>query len=221
MGAMMALYHRDVIGGLAQEVDVALYEGIFRMLEIPVAHLHKNNELCERTPGLSGTSSPGGTYETKDGKWLVLVCTTQKTWEYCAKAMGRTDLITNPDYATMYDRLRNNDDLDQIIRDWIKGLNWMELKETADREGVPVNAIYSMHDIFNDPHYAARENIVEMPDEILGTIKMPGIVPRFSKTPGKVHWTGPTLGKHNDEIFRGLLGMSDENIEHLKNEGII
>ena len=221
MGTMMALYNRDVIGGPPQEVDVSLYESIFRMLEIPVADFHKNNLIRERTPGLSGTSSPGGTYETKDGKWVVLVCSTDRTWEYCAKAMEREDLLTAPEYATMRDRVANNDSLDVIVKDWIKGLDWVELKEKTDREGVPVNLIYSIEDIFNDPHYAARENIVEMPDEALGSIKMPGIVPRFSKTPGKINWTGPALGKHNDEIYGQLLGMSDEAMADLKTQGVI
>lgn len=221
MGTMMSLYNRDVIGGPPQEVDVSLYESIFRMLEIPVADYHKNNVIRERTPGLSGTSSPGGTYETKDGKWVVLVCSTDRTWEYCAKAMGREDLMVHPHYATMRERVANNDALDMIVKDWIKSLEWAELKETADREGVPVNLIYSIEDIFNDPHYAARENIVEMPDEVLGAIKMPGIVPRFSESPGEIRWTGPTLGKHNEEIYGGLLGLRAEEIENLKNEGVL
>jgi formyl-CoA transferase len=101
MGTMMALYHRDVLKGKAQEVDVSLYEAIFRMLEIPVADYHKNRRIRERTPGLSGTSSPGGTYETRDGKWVVLVCSTDRTWEYLTVAMNNSELLTNPLFATM------------------------------------------------------------------------------------------------------------------------
>jgi Predicted acyl-CoA transferases/carnitine dehydratase len=221
MGTVMALYHRDVLGGSAQEVDVSLYESIFRMLEIPVADYHKNNIIRERTPGLSGTSSPGGTYETKDGKWVVLVCSTDRTWEYLTNAMERPDLLAVPEYATMRDRVANNAQLDKVVVEWIKSLDYAELKERSDKAGVPVNLIYSIADIFADPHYAARENIVEMPDETLGTIKMPGIVPRFSKTPGEIKWTGPSLGKHNDEIYKGLLGLDSSALDALKKENII
>ncbi|CAK7018343.1 MAG: Succinyl-CoA--L-malate CoA-transferase beta subunit [Desulfovibrio sp.] len=221
MSTMMALYHRDVLKGEAQEIDVSLYESIFRMLEIPVADYHKNNLIRERTPGLSGTSSPGGTYQTKDGKWVVLVCSTDRTWEYCAKAMNREDLKTNPLYATMRDRVMNNDSLDAIVKEWIANKDYTELKEICDREGVPLNLIYSIEDIYNDPHYAARENIVEVPDAELGTIKMPGIVPKLSKTPGKIKWSGPKLGQHNAEIYRDLLGLGESDLAALKEEGVI
>lgn len=221
MGAMMALYHRDVLKGEAQEIDVSLYESIFRMLEIPVADYHKNNLIRERVPGLSGTSSPGGTYQSKDGKWVVLVCSTDRTWEYCAKAMDRQDLLANPLYATMRDRVMNNDSLDDVITNWIQSKNYEELKELCDREGVPLNLIYSIEDIYGDPHYAARENIVEVPDATLGSIKMPGIVPKFSKTPGAVKWSGPALGQHNAEVYGALLGLGESALAALREEGVL
>ena len=216
MSTMMALYYRDVKKGEPQEVDVSLYESIFRMMEIHVADYHKNGIIRERTPHLSGTSSPGGTYETKDGKWVVLVCSTDRTWVYLTKAMGMPDLSTHPLYSTMKDRLTNDASLDDIVRHWIASLDYEKLKEIVDREGVPVNLIYNIADIFEDPHYAARENILEMPHPTLGTIKMPGIVPKFSLTPGEVKWVGPALGAHNEEIYCGLLGLRQEQLETLK-----
>jgi formyl-CoA transferase len=221
MGTMMALYHRDVLKGKPQEVDVSLYESIFRMMEIPVAHYHKNNKIRERTPCLSGTSSPGGTYETRDGKWLVLVCSTDRTWEYLTVAMNKPELRADPRFTGMRERLANDPALDDIVRAWIKGLDYAEVKAITDREGVPVSLVYSIEDIFNDPHYAARENIVEMPHKTLGSIKMPGIVPRFTETPGQVRWAGPELGEHNEEVYGDLLGYSKEKIDALKADGVI
>jgi len=221
MSTMMALYHRDALNGKPQEVDVSLYEGIFRMMEIHVADYHKNGKIRERTPKLSGTSSPGGTYQTKDGKWVVMVCSTDRTYEYLTKAMNRPDLLTHPLYATMKDRVANDATLDDVVRKWFASHNYAEMKETADREGVPVSLVYSIEDCFQDPHYHARENIIEMPHAKLGTIKMPGIVPKFSLTPGEIKWVGPELGAHNQEIYQGLLGMSQEQIDALKSEAII
>lgn len=221
MSTMMALYHRDHLNGQPQEIDVSLYEGIFRMMEIHCADYHKNGIIRERTPKLSGTSSPGGTYQTKDGKWVVLVCSTDRTWEYLTVAMNRSDLLTQPLYSTMKDRVANDASLDKIVRDWIAALDYAELKEIVDREGVPVNLIYSIADIFEDPHYAARNNIIEMPHPVLGTIKMPGIAPKFSSTPGEVKWVGPELGAHNEEVYCGLLGLSAEQLAVLKSEGVI
>ena len=221
MSTMMALYHRDVLNGKPQEVDVSLYEGIFRMMEIHCADYHKNGIIRQRTPKLAGTSSPGGTYETKDGKWVVLVCSTDRTWEYLTVAMKRPDLLTNPLYDTMKNRVANDASLDVIVKEWIAGYNFTELKDIVDREGVPVNLVYSIEDCFNDPHYQARNNIVEMAHPTLGSIKMPGITPVFSETPGEIKWAGPELGAHNLEVYQELLGLNSADIAALKAEGII
>jgi formyl-CoA transferase len=221
MSTMMALYNRDALSGKAQEIDVSLYEGIFRMMELMVADYHKNSRIKERSPKLTGSSSPGGTYQTKDGKWVVMVCSTDRTFEYLTRAMERPDLLENPLYATMKTRLENDSSLDEIVREWFISHTYVDLKAIADQAGVPVSLVYSVEDIFNDPHYEARENIVEMPHPKLGSIKMPGIVPKFSKTPGEVKWVGPELGEHNQEIYTELLGLTKEEIVELKNSNII
>ena len=221
MSTLMALYHRDALKGKAQEIDVSLYEGIFRMMEIMVAEYDKNGKIRERSPKLSGTSSPGGTYETKDGKWVVLVCSTDRTWEYLTKAMQRQDLLTNPLFCTMKARVENDPAIDAIIREWVHSLEYTALKEIVDREGVPVSLVYNAEDIFHDPHYAARENIVEMPHPTLGTIKMPGIMPKFSETPGEIKWVGPCLGEHNAEVYREFLGLDAAKLAELKDRGVI
>lgn len=221
MSTMMALYHRDALKGKGQEIDVSLYEGIFRMMEILVAEYDKNGRIRQRTPKLSGTSSPGGTYQTKDGKWVVLVCSTDRTYEYLTKAMQRPDLLTNPLFATMKLRVENDPAIDAIVREWIGTLPYTELKQIVDREGVPVSLVYDAEDIFNDPHYAARHDIVEMPHPTLGTIKMPGITPVFSETPGEIKWVGPKLGEHNREVYHDLLGLDDAQLQELKDKNVI
>lgn len=218
---MMALYHRDALKGKAQEVDISLYEGIFRMMEILVADYHKNGRVRERTPKLSGTSSPGGTYQTRDGKWVVLVCSTDRTFEYLTRAMQRPDLLEHHLFSTMKSRVENDPAIDHIVRDWIGTLDYCDLKAIVDREGVPVSLVYNAVDIFNDPHYAARENIVEMPHPTLGTIKMPGVMPKFSETPGEIKWVGPELGQHNSEVYAELAGLGAAQLDRLKASGII
>ncbi len=219
MSAMMAIYHRDCLNGKAQEVDVSLYEGIFRMQEILVADYFTNGVVRERKPKLSGTSSPGGTYQTKDGKWIVLVCSTDKTFEYLTRAMKMPELMDK--YAKNIDRLRDDSYMDQLIIDWMGSHDWSYIKHTCATEGVPVSLIYSMEDIANDPHYAARNNIIEMPHDKFGTIKMPNVTPVFSDTPGEVKWIGPELGSYNSEIYGDLLGKTSEEIANLKDKGII
>ncbi|MBV1756394.1 MAG: CoA transferase [Dethiosulfatibacter sp.] len=219
MSSVMAIYNRDFLNGDSQEIDVSLYEGIFRMQEILIADYDLNKNIRERKPNLSGTSSPGGTYKTKDGKWVVLVCSTDKSFEYLTNAMDRRDLLE--DYSKNITRLKNDGYIDKIVSDWISNLNYKEMKTIADKEGVPVNLIYSIEDIFNDEHYKERNNIMEVPCEDFGTVKMPGITPVFSETPGEIKWAGPEIGEHNDEVYKELLGYSDEYLEELKLKNII
>lgn len=218
---MMALYHRDALHGEGQEVDVSLYEGIFRFMEILCADYDKNGVIRERKPKLSGTSSPGGTYQTKDGKWVVLVCSTDRTWEYLTTAMGREDLRTHPHFDTMKNRVANDPELDAIVRAWIASYEYKVLKDKADTAGVPVNLVYSIADIFEDPQYAARHDIVDMAHPKLGSIKMPGITPVFSKNPGEIKWVGPELGAHNAEIYKEYLGLDAGQLAELKSKGVI
>lgn len=219
IATMVALYYRDALKGKGQEIDVSLYEGIFRMQEILVADYFLNGNIRERRPKLSGTSSPGGTYKTKDNKWVVLVCSTDKTFEYLTNAMKRRDLLEK--YSKNVDRLRDDEYIDSIVREWIGQMDYIEMKEIVDREGVPVNLIYSIEDIFNDPHYQDRNNIVELDHPLFGTIKMPGITPVFSETPGEIKWIGPEIGQHNEEIIKGLIGLSDDEYLALLDKKII
>jgi formyl-CoA transferase len=219
MSAMMALYHRDALNGKGQEVDVSLYEGIFRMQEILVADYYQNNNIRERKPKLSGTSSPGGTYKTKDGKWVVLVCSTDKTFEYLCNAMDRRNLLEK--YSTNRERLQDDEYMDELLTEWMGSLNFENMKGIADREGVPVNLVYSIEDIMADTHYQARQNILEFPDKTFGSVKIPGITPVFSETPGEVKWTGPEIGEHTDEVFKELLNYSQKDIDSLRKKKII
>ena len=219
VGTMMALYNRDVLGGEGQEVDVSLFESLFRTQETIVADYFINGRIKERTPKMSGSASPSGTFQTKDGKWVVIVCSTDRTFSYIANAWGREDLKEK--YAKTIDRLKDDAFITKTTADWVASMNYAELAEVCKREGVPVDLIYSIEDIFNDEHYAARNSIAEVPDEVFGTMKMPAVHPILSKTPGKIEWAGPKLGAFNDEIYKGLLELSDEKMAALKEQNII
>lgn len=109
----------------------------------------------------------------------------------------------------------------ETVTDWVAGLSYRELKERCDLAGLPVTTTYSMKDIFEDPHYAARKDIIEVPCEDFGTMRMPNVFPFLSETPGRVKWPGPAQGSYNQEIYGGLLGYSEEKIAHLKQINVI
>jgi formyl-CoA transferase len=218
---MMALYNRDVLGGKPEDVDVSLYESLFRMLDFVVADYDKNKVIRERNPGLSGGISPAGTFETRDGQWVVVVTSTQRTWEYLAKAMGREDLITNPLYLTNKDRVQNDESLLSIVAAWLKSKDADESLPVLDAAGVPASKLYSIKDIFEDPHYAAREDILNVPHPSMGSVRMPGIYPKFKNNPGEVKWAGPALGEHNKEVYENLLGLDGATLASLEKEGVV
>lgn len=219
--AMVCVYHRDVKNGNGQEVDLSLYESIFRMLEGAIANYAVAGKITERRPSISGSASPSGTFKTKDGKWVVLVCSTDRTFEYFAKGIGRSDLLEDDRFNTNGARVRNNDLVEKLVIDWMSKHEYKEIKSILDEAGAPVSLVYSMEDIFEDPHYAARENIIEVDHPDFGKIKMPGIVPKLSETPGEIKWIGPKMGAHNQEIYQKLLGINDAELDALKDKGII
>lgn len=219
---MTALYYRDCQeDGVGQSVDVSLYESMFRMLEFLVTDYDQTGHIKERSPGLSGHSAPAGNFLTKDGSWIILVTSSDKTFERLAHAMDRADMLTDPRYHTNSERLQRFDEVNGIVADWVKTKTKDELQTLLDDCGVPMSPIYSIEDIFNDPQYKARENIVEVQHPRLGKVKIPGVVPKFSETPGSIRDIAPDLGDHNDEILHGLLGYSEEEIAELKAQNII
>ena len=219
IGTMLALYYRDCRNGKAQEVDISLYEGLFRMEENFVAQLDVLGINKQRTPMPSGASCPIGTFETKDERYVIIVCSTDPVFWHLCDAMERPDWL--PKYKLSRVRLANPKEIMDAVTEWVKSLTYEEVKARCDEAGVPISPIYSMQDIFNDPHYAARNDILEVPCEEFGTIKMPGVFPVLTETPGEVKWAGPKLGASNEEIYEGLLHMGKEELEILKEKGVI
>lgn len=217
-----ALYHRDAKeGGVGQYVDLGLYESVFRMMEFLVTDYDQNGVIKERTPGLSGHSSPAGTFETKDGHWVVLVTSSDRTFERLAIAMGREDMLTDERFHTNAVRLENFDLTNSIVADWVKTKNRDELQDYLDEHGVPVSPINSIADIFENEQFRERENIVEVEHPRLGKMKMPGIVPKFSETPGSIRNIGPDIGEHNEDVLKNLVGLTEEEIKRLEEDKII
>jgi formyl-CoA transferase len=220
LGTMIALYHRDVLKGKAQEIDVSLYEGIFRMEEAMVAEYDLMGKIRERSPMPSGASCPIGTFETKDHKFVIIVCSTNPVFEHLCHAMDKVNEWL-PKYASAKDRLSDPKPIMDAVTAWVASQTFDEVKEKCDKAGVPVSAIYNIKDCFEDPQYQARHDIVSVPCEDFGSIKMPGIVPVLTETPGSIRWAGQKIGESNDEVYGSILGLSKEEIEELRNEKII
>jgi formyl-CoA transferase len=217
----VALYYSEKNDDEGQEIDIGLYESVFRMMDFLVSDYDQNGNIKERSPGLSGHSAPAGTFQTKDGEWVVLVTSSDSTFKRLAKAMKRLDLLEDKRFHTNSVRLKHFDLINDIVSKWVKQYSRDNLQRHLDAYGVPVSPINSIEDIFKDEHYKERQNIIEVDHPRLGKVKVPGIVPKFSRTPGGIQRIAPDLGEHTDSILNSLLGYSEKDIEKLKARNII
>ncbi len=221
LAVMIALYHRDARGGEGQWVDLALYESVFRILEYTAAAYDRLGEVRQREGNRLANAAPLDTWQTRDGKWIFVVAAGDDLFPRLARAMGREDLLRDPRFSDLARRAANSETINQIVGEWIAAHTAEEIEALLVPVGVPVGRAYAIDEIFSDPHYAAREDIALVEDPTIGPVRMQGVYPRLSATPGSIRRGAPRLGEHNAEVYAGLLGMSPEEIEELEREGVI
>ncbi|MBU8917608.1 CoA transferase [Bacillus sp. FJAT-29953] len=222
IGALMAVYHRDVNGtGEGQVIDVALYESVFSLMESVLPEYGRAGLIRERSGSMLPGITPSNTYVCSDGTYIVIGANGDAIFKRLMYAMGREDLAEDARFENNAKRSEHDAFLDGLIEEWTKSLPFEVVKECLDKAGVPAGSIYSVEDIVNDPHYQARKMIQEVAVDGLGMLKMPGIVPKMSETPGEIQWAGPDLGQHTDDVLGGKLGMTEEQIKDLKAKGVI
>jgi crotonobetainyl-CoA:carnitine CoA-transferase CaiB-like acyl-CoA transferase len=134
--------------------------------------------------------------------------------------MGREELAADPRYATQAARNGNEDALDAIVTEWTLGKPLAELEAILQAAEVPASRIFTMKDIFQDPHYAARQMLQEVQDEDIGPVTLAGVVPRMSATPGSIRWPGHRIGQDTESVLRELAGVSEEELAQLKKSGV-
>lgn len=220
LGALMAMYHLKVNNGKGQLVDVALYESVFAIMESLVPEYSVFGHIRERSGAALPGISPSNTYLCQDGRYVAVAGNGDAIFKRLMRAIGRDDLAEDPDLAHNDGRARRNDELDQAIGDWTGSHDLDHVLHALEAAEVPAGRIYTAADIFEDPHYRAREMIqrFELPDG--QPIDLPGIVPKLEATPGNTQWLGPELGQHTHEILKNL-GMNNDEIEALRKRQII
>ncbi|WP_040978045.1 CaiB/BaiF CoA transferase family protein [Oceanobacillus jeddahense] len=222
ISSMMAVYNRDIVGtGKGQYIDVALYEAVFSLMESMVPEFDYYEHIRERTGSSLPGIVPSNTYRCKEDKYIVIGGNGDSIFKRLMKAIGREDIEKDPKYASNDLRARQAEFLDAAITEWTQKHTLKEAQEILDKYDVPNGPIYSISDIFEDVHYQAREMIKEVEVEELGKLKMPGIMPKFSETPGEIKWAGPKLGEHNQEVYKEILGFTDERIIEMKENNTI
>ncbi|MGI9350050.1 MAG: CaiB/BaiF CoA transferase family protein [Rhizobiaceae bacterium] len=220
MGALMAIHARERTGR-GQIVDSAIYEAVLNMMESLVTEYDVADYVRERTGPILPNVSPSNVFQTADNKLLLIAANQNTVFKRLADAMERPELAKNERYATHSARGKYQAELDALINEWTKSLSLAALEEKLERHGIPCGLIFTAREMMDNPHFKARNAIVEVEHPELGPIKMQNIAPRLSDTPGEIRHVGPTLGEHNDYVYSNILGIPAEKQKHFYECGII
>jgi crotonobetainyl-CoA:carnitine CoA-transferase CaiB-like acyl-CoA transferase len=220
IGVMVALRARDQIGA-GQYIDVSLYESVFRLLDDLAPTYARSGVVRERMGADTVNAVPHSHYRTQSGQWVAIACTSDRMFQRLAVAMGTPELARSPDYATTQARLERRDELNALVTKWVGKQSLEDVLAECVRHGVPCGQLYSIADIFTDPHYAARRNLMKVYDERIGEIVLPSSVPVLSKTPATFQHTGHALGADNPYIYHDILGMTPDDIAKLVQDRVI
>lgn len=220
IGALMALRHREVNGGLGQVVDVALYEAIFAMMESMIPEFDVFGFIRERTGNIMPGITPSSIHTSADGKHVQIGANGDAIFKRFMSAIGREDLANDPELTSNDGRDGRRDELYGVIDRWVNSLPLDEVVAILNKAEVPASRIYSAEDMLGDPQFLAREMFLkaQLPDG--KDFKMPGIVPKLSDTPGSCEWVGPQLGEHNN-VLLNRLGYDSVAITRLREDGAI
>lgn len=218
---MLALYHRDAKGGTGQQIDVSLFESIFRFTDVMVTAYDKLGLSRQRNGNLHFAAAPGDHFETSDGRFLALTVSSNGVFKRLCDAMGQPELLNDPRFATHIARWQNIKAINAIVGDWIKSRPVLQICDVLDSNGLAYSLIYSAADIVEDPHYAARGTIATVDNPRIGPLKIQAPQPRLSGTPAPPMRVAPELGAETDTVLCDWLGLSQNDIEGFRKGGIV
>ena len=218
--ALAALHHRERTGE-GQVIDASIYESVLNVMEATIPEYTVSDYIRERSGSSLPNVAPSNIYDCEDG--IFLIAANQDTvFKRLCEAMGQPELSADERFATHTARGANQKLLDDIINEWSSKRPVAEVEALMLEYGVPSGKIYRAPEMLDDPHFAAREAIVDTPTEKWPDLKMQNVFPRMSKTQGTVRWPGvEELGAHNKEVYGDLLGLNDEQLAELKEKSII
>ena len=219
-GAVMALMARDRTGR-GQCIDATLFESAFNFMEVWIPAYDKLGFVPERTGSRLIGSTPNNLYPTADGTYIHITAMADNLFRRLVEAMGRPELAQDPRFADAIERNEQHEALDAIVSEWTSKLPLEQIEAILHQAQVPATRIFTVADIFNDPHYRARNAIVRAPDPHMGDVAMAGVVPRLSETPGRVRHAGRDVGQDSREVLREVLGLDAARIEALAKSGVI
>jgi formyl-CoA transferase len=220
LGALAALHHREKTGE-GQIVDSALYESVLQVMESLVPEYAVAGIVRERSGSILPGIAPSNVYRCSDGDYMI-GANNDGIFARLCQAMGRPELASDPRYATHVARGANQTELDNLIEAWTKTLTVDQVEALMLDYSIPAGRIYRGPEMLADPHFAAREAIVEVPHPRWNGLKMQNVFPKLSGTPGAIRSIAPqSVGQDNDAVLGGLLGLSEDERAALAGAGVI
>jgi len=203
-----------------QVVSVSLFESMFRMLDFLAVEYDQLGEVRGRYGNRNPYAAPGNVFRSKDGKWITLAASAQSIFERLCRAIARPELIDDPRFTDNVQRLAHTDELDAIVAAWFAERDADDACAHMESFDVSAVRVRTIDELFAEEQVHANAMLVDVADPELGTLKMQGVTPGFSRTPGNVHRSGPALGEANDAVMREI-GLTEEQIAALKDKGVI
>ncbi len=219
IGALAALHHREKTGE-GQVVDAAIYESVLGIMEATIPEYTISNYIRTRSGSKLPNVAPSNAYNCKDGEYMI-AANQDTVFQRLAEAMGMIELSADDRFASHTARGKNQDLLDGIIDEWTRSRTMDEVEALMLKHSVPSGKIYRAPEMLDDPHFKAREAIVDVAHPRWKNLKMQNVFPKLSETPGEIRWAGPDYGSHTEEVYGGLLGMTEEEIAGLRKRGVI
>ena len=219
-GVALSLLSRQSNGGAGQVVDIALYEAMFNLLEGVVPEFDGAGVIREPSGTTVTGIVPTNTYRCADGKFVVIGGNGDSIFKRLMEAAGRPDMANDSRLADNMGRVQHESDIDEALSVWCESLSSAEVLQQLEQSRVPAGPIYNAEDMLADPHFNERGLFEQV--EINGEpLKIPGMIPKLSDTPGDTQWPGPEVGSHNTEVFEDLLGLDQETQKQLRDDGVI
>ena len=216
-----ALYNRDVHNKGGEIIDLSLAEAAFIATGGSLARYSVYKTIEERTGNRIKFFVPAENFNTLDGDIIALNAGTEKLWQQLVTAMERRDLLENEKFKSYISRTANQDELYEIIGQWVKTKTTKEVIDILDKAGVPCDKINNIADIVNDSYLWERKSILEFADDEFEKLFVKGIIPKFKNYPGSIRFLGSGLGEYNNDVYRDLIGLSQEEIQKLKEKDVI
>jgi formyl-CoA transferase len=220
IGVLLALRHREVNGGKGQVIDIGLYEAVFNMMESLLPEYDAFGVVRERAGSTMPGIAPTNAYPCRNGEYALIAGNGDSIFKRLMEAIGRSDLAADPGLASNEGRVKRVDEIDAAIGAWTADKSIDEILACMEKARVPAGRIYSAKDIPEDPHYAARGMVREIVTRDGLRLKVPGVVPTLSETPGDIRTTAPRLGEDTETVLLRL-GYTAEQIAALRAEKVI